>query len=250
MSTILLPLPATDFDPTEAAIPWQVLTERGHTVQFATPDGRPAQADARMLHGHGLGPLAPLLVADRRARAAYAALAHSAAFGAPLAYAALDPDSFDGLVLPGGHAPGMRPYLQSATIQSVVAAFFQAAKPVGAICHGVLVAARTRAADGRSVLYGRQTTALTRGLELGAWALTAAWLGRYYRTYSETVETEVRTLLARPADFHRGPLPWRRDQPADLARGFVVQDGTYLSARWPGDAHRFATTFAAMLPRR
>jgi hypothetical protein len=27
----------------------------------------------------------------------------------------------------------------------------------------------------------------------------------------------------------------------------VVRDGTYVSARWPGDVHTFATTFAAVL---
>jgi len=29
-----------------------------------------------------------------------------------------------------------------------------------------------------------------------------------------------------------------------------VRDGNYLSARWPGDAHRFAGEFAAMLSER
>jgi hypothetical protein len=27
----------------------------------------------------------------------------------------------------------------------------------------------------------------------------------------------------------------------------TVRDGYYLSARWPGDAHRFASEFAAMI---
>jgi len=29
--------------------------------------------------------------------------------------------------------------------------------------------------------------------------------------------------------------------------GFTVRDGQYLSARWPGDAHRFAHELAGML---
>ena len=28
---------------------------------------------------------------------------------------------------------------------------------------------------------------------------------------------------------------------------FVVSDGRYVSARWPGDAYRFARTFASLL---
>ena len=49
-----------------------------------------------------------------------------------------------GLVLPGGHrARGMCPYLENPDLQGAVAAFFDAGKPVGAICHGVVLAARS-----------------------------------------------------------------------------------------------------------
>lgn len=36
---ILIPLPNHDFDPTEAAVPWRMLTKAGHKVSFATPRG-------------------------------------------------------------------------------------------------------------------------------------------------------------------------------------------------------------------
>jgi len=61
------------------------------------------------------------------------------------------------------------------------------------------------------------------------------------------LQTEVTAALARPDDFVTGPLPLRRDGPDDLAPGFVVRDGAWLSARWPGDAHRFAAAFVALL---
>ena len=32
-----------------------------------------------------------------------------------------------------------------------------------------------------------------------------------------------------------------------LGVGFTVRDGDHLSPRWPGDAHRFAAEFAAMI---
>jgi putative intracellular protease/amidase len=38
-----------------------------------------------------------------------------------------------------------------------------------------------------------------------------------------------------------------RDTPTDARAAFVVRDGNYVSARWPGDVHTFARTFAAML---
>ncbi len=56
MSLILLPIPSRDFDPTEVAVSWKVLTQRGHRVVFATPDGKPGACDSIMLTGIGLDP--------------------------------------------------------------------------------------------------------------------------------------------------------------------------------------------------
>lgn len=188
MAVVLIPLPTRDFDPTETGVPWLELTRRGHQVRFATPAGEVAEADPRMVHGTGLGPLKAILRADANGRAAYAAMAANASFRTPWDYERAAKEQVDGLLLPGGHAPGMREYLESATLQSIVTRAFERDIPVGAICHGVLLAARARRRDGRSVLFGRKSTALTQNLELTAWALTVAWLGNYYRTYPETVQ--------------------------------------------------------------
>jgi hypothetical protein len=32
VTTVLIPIPDTDFDPTEVAVSWQVLTAQGHSV--------------------------------------------------------------------------------------------------------------------------------------------------------------------------------------------------------------------------
>ena len=247
MAQVLLPLPAEGYDPTETAIPWRLLGERGHQVRFATPDGRPAQADPRMVDGRDLGLWAPLLRAAPAAVQAHAAMVASDAFQHPLSYAGIDAAAVDALLLPGGHAPGMKVYLESPRLQALVVAQFDARKPVAAICHGVLLAARSRRADGRSVLHGLRTTGLTRQLEMTAWLMTAAWLGSYYRTYPTPLQTEVQAALARREDFDTGPPALLRDDPQHLARGFALRDGHYLSARWPGDAHAFSLAFAEML---
>jgi len=247
MSTVLMPLPDRDFDPTESGVPWRMIRQHGHAIVFATPDGRPGQADPKMVTGKGLGILAPFLKADANGRSAYDEMAQSAEFNHPIPYGEIRPAEYAALLLPGGHAPGMRPYLESKRLQSTVAEFFVQAKPVGAICHGALLAARSHGAAGRSVLYGRKTTALLKNMELAAWALTCVYLGNYYRTYPLAVEDEVRTALAGPEDFLSGPSGLRRDSPSNLDPGFTVRDGRYLSARWPGDAHRFARDFCAML---
>ena len=247
MATVLMPLPDSDFDPTESGVPWRTLRGRGHEIVFATPTGHIGQADPKMVTGKGLGILAPFLKADANGRDAYREMEQSVGFRHPISYGEVRAAHFDALLLPGGHARGMRAYLDSGVLQMAVADFFAQNQPVGAICHGVLLAARSTVTSGTSVLYGKKTTALTKQMELGAWALTRLYLGDYYRTYLTPVEDEVRTALARPDDFVGGPAALRRDSPQRLDLGFTVRDGVYLSARWPGDAHRFAAEFAAMV---
>ena len=142
----------------------------------------------------------------------------------------------------------MRQYLGSAQLRHKVAAFWQLDRPVGAICHGVLVLARTVDPDtGRSVLHGRRTTCLPKYLERGAYFATAWRRGRYYRTYPSYVEDEVRAALADPAQLQRGERTLTRGTATDDAHAFTVLDGNYLSARWPGDAYLFARRFHELL---
>ena len=155
---------------------------------------------------------------------------------------------FDGLLLPGGHARGMRQYLDDRELQAKVVAFWALGRPVGAICHGVIVLARSiDPASGRSVIARRQTTCLPKYMERGGFLLTAWRLGRYYRTYPTYVEDEVIAALDDPAGFQRGPRTTKRGTDSDDSAAFVVSDGNYISARWPGDAYLFAKRFDRML---
>lgn len=43
MGTVLIPIPDRDFDPTEVAVSWRVLTRDGHRVVFATESGAPGR---------------------------------------------------------------------------------------------------------------------------------------------------------------------------------------------------------------
>lgn len=245
---ILMLLPTADYDPTESSVPWQAMRNAGIEVCFATPEGLPAYADSRLVD-IGFGPLNPLLMTRDADRASYARMIETPSFQAPLAYAEIDPNLYDGLLIPGGHAKGMRSLLESDQARRIVLHFFKADKPVAAVCHGVLLLARTLDPDsGLSVLHGRKVTALLANtMELPAWIITAPWLGRYYRTYPQTVEAEVTAALSSPADFLRGPLVATRDSAGQTQRGFVVRDGRLLTARWPGDCHRFAAEWLGLL---
>jgi putative intracellular protease/amidase len=286
MATVLMPIPARDFDPTEVAVSWQVLSAAGHDVVFATPSGQIGEADDLMVTGQGLDPwgfipgarrltvVGRILRADAAAREAYASLREDPSFRSPLHWAEARRGPYDALVLPGGHrARGMRGYLESGEVQQMAVDSFRSDKPVGAICHGVLVAARAvDPATGKSVLHGRRTTALTWALERRAWGLamyTRFWDANYYRTYTEepgqphgfmSVQQEVTRALAADSDFEDVPRDapnYRRktsgrarDSLTDDRPAWVVRDGSYVSARWPGDVHTFARTFCDVLEER
>jgi putative intracellular protease/amidase len=245
---VLLPLPDRDFDVTEVAVPWRILREAGHEIVFATEKAGSPACDPRLLTGVIFGQLG----AAPEPRAFYAEMARSPEFGAPVGWAEMDVAGYDALLLSGGHAPGMRQYLGSPVLREQVAEFWASGKPVGAICHGVLVLARTLdTATGRSVLADRRTTCLPKYMERAAYLATAWRLGRYYRTYPAYVEDEVRAALDSPAtQFERGPrVAGRRGTATDDTAAFVVQDRNYLSARWPGDAYLYARRFREMLER-
>ncbi|HVA61238.1 MAG TPA: type 1 glutamine amidotransferase domain-containing protein [Mycobacteriales bacterium] len=246
---VLIPLPDTDFDVTEVAVPWRLLTDAGHSVVFATESGATPAADPRLLEGVLFGQLG----AAEEPRRFYGELTGAPSFRSPTPWSELSPADFDGLLLPGGHAPGMRQYLGSADLQRQVVAFWRTGRPVAAICHGVLVLARSVDPDtGRSVLAGSRTTCLPKYLERAAYLATAWRLGRYYRTYPAYVADEVRAALVAPdRQFLVGPrVLSRRGTATDDRPAFVVEDGRYLSARWPGDAYLFARRFAALLAAR
>src|SRR3954469_13464006 len=99
MARIVMPLPDKDFDPTETAVPWRLLTRDGHEVIFATEKGAaPPAGDARLLDGT-LGTLAPAA----EPLAFYREMTGAPAFQRPIAWSEIGAD-FDGLLLPGGHA--------------------------------------------------------------------------------------------------------------------------------------------------
>jgi len=243
MSRVLVPLPDVDFDTTEVAVPWKLLTEAGHQVVFATERaGTVPACDPRLLTGVLFGKLG----AEPEPKAFYDDLTRAPEFHATVAWSTLEPKDFDALLLPGGHAPGMRQYLGSSLLHEKVVAFVKTGKPFAAICHGPVVLARAVDPDnGQSVLAGRKTSCLPKYMERAAYLSTFWKLGRYYRTYPAYVEDEVRAV---GATVVKGPFELsKRGTRTDDSPAFVVEDGTYVSARWPGDAYLFARRFLAKL---
>jgi len=233
MATVLFPLPDRDFDVTEVAVPWKLLREAGHEPVFATENGATPACDPLLLTGVVFGKLG----ARGDALVCYRELEQAPEFVTTKPWGQLHADQFDALFLAGGHAQGMKQYLGSADAQRITSEFFAAKKPIAAICHGVLVAARAKRPDGQSVLHGYKTTCLPKYMERAAYFSTFWRRGRYYRTYPMYVEDEVRAALASQDDFVRGPRELsKRGTRNDNSHAFVVENDHYVSGRWPGDA--------------
>ena len=248
MAKILIILPLNDYDPTEVAVPWAALCAAGHNVSFASDGGAQSLADAKTLGSEAAAPLPPrsLLAHDDNA-ALYAQMLASPAYAAPISWVDARATDFDALFFPGGHGPGMRGYCESPDVQRLAVDGFAANILVAAICHGVLPLARATRADGQPLLHGRHSTSLTAVMERFAILLTRRPLGDHYRTYAQTVEAEARRALGRHGAYHRGPLLPRYATIVKRRIGFVVEDGNYLSARWPGDAWTLADRLCARL---
>ena len=241
MSKILIILAQSDYDPTEVALPWRVWSEAGHDVCFATETGKPASCDPITLSGAGLPLLASSLKCRPEAQAAYAAMIAAPRYNQPLSWAKARAANFAALHFPGGHAPEMKPYCESPEVYRLAKEAFAAKQPVSAICHGVLPLARA------GVLKGRRTTALTHIMEEISVRLTNRALPGHYRTYPISVEDEVRQRIRPGGRFERGGLFPRYSSGKAPEAGFVLRDGHYLSARWPGDAWTLAVRLLDLL---
>ncbi len=237
-ATILMPLPDYGFDPTESAIPWQECTRRGWHVDISTEAGSVPQCDQNKL----TGPLPGLISASNNARTAYRQMLQDSSYQHPIPYMDIDPDRYEALLLPGGDALGMRQYLESTALQAKVLQFWRQKKLIGAICHGMLVAARTQDPhSGHSILYGHKVTAPPKVLDRFAYRFDSWLLKRGYIMYPQCVEDEVRASLERPDDLSSGP---------GFFSPYVVSDGNLVAARWYLDAELFAERFANILQQR
>ncbi|MBI3164284.1 MAG: DJ-1/PfpI family protein [Chloroflexi bacterium] len=235
MPRVLIPLPDHDFDPTESATPWRVCVDRGWTATFATEHGNIAEADHRLLMGFVRGPLGAGAMGLRD----YKRMTATPEYQKPIRYDQINADDYDALLLTGGHAPGMKQFLESKILQKKIVGFFKQGKGVGAICHGLLPLARAIDPDtGKSVLYDYQTTSLTKILERIGYASTFWLLGRRFRTYDAYVEDETRAALKDPRQYSAGFL---------LLPHVVVDRNLVTSRYWLFDAVRYSVRFAEMV---
>lgn len=130
----------------EFAEPFQLFVEAGAEVVVASPRGGPAPVDPRGYPTRER--IAETRDALERLNATRLATRQSA-------------DDFDGVFMPGGHGP-MFDLATDQDAKALIAAFWQAGKPVAAVCHGPAGLLDVRI-EGGTLLRGRRVTGFTRG---------------------------------------------------------------------------------------
>jgi protease I len=119
----------------ETMVPFQMLLMAGHTVDAVCPDKRAGQKIRTAIHDFE----GDQTYSEKRG--------HDFALNAD--FANVDPADYDGLVIPGGRAPE---YLRlNPRVLDIVLHFFQADKPVAAICHGAQILTAAGVVNGRSL---------------------------------------------------------------------------------------------------
>jgi protease I len=119
----------------ETMVPFQALMAVGHTVHAVCPGKKAGQTVATSIHDFE----GDQTYTEKRG--------HNFALNAT--FADINPADYDALVIPGGRAPE---YLRLDTaVLAAVRHFFEADKPVAAICHGAQLLSAARVIDGRTV---------------------------------------------------------------------------------------------------
>ncbi len=119
----------------EVMVPFQALQMVGHTVHAVCPDKQAGQYVRTAIH-------------DFEGDQTYSEKpGHNFVLNAT--FADINPQHYDGLILPGGRAPE---YLRlNPRVLEIVRYFAQAEKPIAALCHGPQLLAAARVISGRRV---------------------------------------------------------------------------------------------------
>lgn len=119
----------------EVMVPFQALQMVGHTVDTVCPNKKAGEFVKTSIH-------------DFEGDQTYTEkVGHN--FLVTATFADIDPDDYDGLILPGGRAPE---YLRmDEKVIDIVRHFVKADKPIGAICHGPQILAAADVIRGKQV---------------------------------------------------------------------------------------------------
>lgn len=223
--TVVVPLPDFDFDITEVAVVYHMLKLEGFRVVFATERGNKAQ------------PM-KLKSTSWDALEFYSELDSEESFNRPIRFSNINAEEYDAIYLSGGHSSRIKPYLDSAILQSKVLNFWNMKKIIAAISYGVVLLARCKSSPtSLSIIHNKRITTLPKYLEG-----VSGMLGSAYNVFSnDSCEEIVRAFLADQDYFEDGPINFgSKGSLYSDENGFCVEDENILTARWHGDTYNLA----------
>ncbi len=143
----------------ELVVSHQSLINAGHTVHIATPGGVKPTVDQVSLAAEAAG-------GQERADGFRNYIdAIDAELSAPLVLADVDADSYDAVVMPGGHGP-MADLFEDGDLGLLLVAADKAGKIIAPFCHGPAGLLSAKASDGSYAFAGRRLTVFTDEEEL------------------------------------------------------------------------------------
>ncbi len=197
---------ATGYWAEEFANPYKILTDVGHEVVVATPNGVTPNVDMMSLRPEMVGGIDAALELEAIIRSAEA-------MRRPLELSDVRLEDYDAVYLPGGHGP-MSDLAWDADCGRLLTAQLASGNPLFIVCHGPAAMLATRI-HGISPFKGYKVTGFTNEEEeaVGV-APTAPWL----------LETDLKEKVG--VEFSRGPI-WEP---------YMVEDRNLVTGQNPASA--------------
>lgn len=193
----------------EFSEPFELFREAGVEITVASPRGGPAPVDPR---GY------PTREEIAGVRDALERLNATERLGR------MSADRFDAIFMPGGHGP-MFDLAADPTVKQLIAAFWDAGKPVGAVCHGPASLLNVALGDGTTLLRGRRVTGFTKGED----ALDALFHSMPFSLEEQMAAEGAIFISQPPRSIH------------------VETDGRLVTGQNPASAKATAETFLAVV---
>ena len=208
---------ATGYWAEEFAAPYKAITEAGHQVVVATPNGVTPNVDMMSLRPSMAGGEQGALELEEIIRSAEV-------MRRPLQLSDVRLEDYDAVYLPGGHGP-MSDLWLDADVGRILTAQLASGKPLAIVCHGPASILSTRI-HGRSPFTGYRMTCFTdEEEEAVGLASRAPWL----------LESELQDKIG--VEFSRGEI-WKP---------YMVEDRTLITGQNPASAAVLAERLLVLL---
>jgi putative intracellular protease/amidase len=211
---------ATGYWAEEFARPYKIVTDAGHEVVVATPDGVTPNVDMMSLRPEMTGGVQASLDLEAIIRSAEV-------MRRPLQLSDVRLEDYDAVYLPGGHGP-MADLAFDADVGRLLTAQLASGNPLFIVCHGPASMLATRI-HGVSPFKGYRVTGFTNDEEEGVGvASRATWL----------LETDLKEKVG--VDFSRGEM-WKP---------YMVEDRNLVTGQNPASAAVLAKRLLEVLASR